>query len=139
MASGRLPANIMSAPDGNMWFTEVMGNKVAKLDPATGQITEYSTGGYPGGIMLGPDNNLWFVALMSNTIGRIELAAQTPPSGGGSGSSVVPPVQQPNVSVPDAPKAGAASRGGYSATIIFIGTTLAFILVGTFVANKIRN
>lgn len=51
-----------SGPDGNVWFTENSGQKVANINPSTGNITEYP---YPGtnkpleAIVTGPDRNLW--------------------------------------------------------------------------------
>ncbi len=53
-----------SGPDGNVWFTEEAAQKVAKINPTTGQITEYP---YPGtdrppeSIVTGPDQNLWIM------------------------------------------------------------------------------
>lgn len=33
--------SITSGPDGNLWFTEGNANKIGKISPATGVITEY--------------------------------------------------------------------------------------------------
>lgn len=57
------PNSIISGPDGNLWFTEWDGNKVAKIT-TSGTITEYSNGISPSSnpsiIRVGPDHNLWF-------------------------------------------------------------------------------
>jgi virginiamycin B lyase len=55
-----------AAADGNLWFTEVKGgaNAIGRLDPATGSITEFSSGLVANGdirdIVPGPDGNVWF-------------------------------------------------------------------------------
>ena len=67
---------ITTGPDGNLWFTEFTENKIDKISPVTGAITQYSistanTG--PSGITSGPDGNLWFTELFTNKIGKISL------------------------------------------------------------------
>jgi virginiamycin B lyase len=61
-------------PDGNIWFTEIGGNKIGRISPA-GVITEFSNGlaagSIPGGITAGPDGALWFTEIAGNNIGRI--------------------------------------------------------------------
>jgi len=60
--SGSAPAGIVSGPDGNLWFTENLGNKIGRLTTA-GVITEYpvpSTLEAPGSIAVGPGGALWF-------------------------------------------------------------------------------
>ncbi|KJU81852.1 lyase-like protein [Candidatus Magnetobacterium bavaricum] len=55
-----MPHSITSGPDGNLWFTEYYGRKIAKITTA-GVITEY--GDYflygPTSITSGPDGKLW--------------------------------------------------------------------------------
>ncbi len=55
-----------------MWFTEIDGNKIAKIDP-TDLITEYpvTAGSRPETLVNGPDNNLWFTADARNKIGKM--------------------------------------------------------------------
>src|SRR6202035_4064615 len=36
-----LPVDIKPGPDGNLYFTEMIGNKIGEIDPTTHQITEY--------------------------------------------------------------------------------------------------
>jgi streptogramin lyase len=72
---------IAAGPDGNVWFTETMGNPttqgsrgaVGRITPA-GTITEFRSSipeATPVGIVAGPDGNLWFTEFNANRIGRI--------------------------------------------------------------------
>jgi Protein of unknown function (DUF3089)/Divergent InlB B-repeat domain len=62
-------------PDGNLWFTESEGNRIGRISPLTGEVTEFSTGitpeSFPNKIAAGPDGNLWFTEYFGNRIGRI--------------------------------------------------------------------
>src|SRR5262249_22884463 len=68
-----LPWAIAVGPDGNIWFTEAVGNRIGRITPA-GVITEFPI---PTGssvsedITAGPDGNLWFTESAGNSIGRI--------------------------------------------------------------------
>src|SRR5207247_1718620 len=66
--SSSQPGGIAWGPDGNLWFTEVAGNKVAKITTG-GTITEYTVptaNSQPTEIVAGPDGNLWFTEYNSN-------------------------------------------------------------------------
>ncbi len=73
-----LPRGITAGPDGNVWFTELDGNRIGRIT-TTGSFTEFkipSTCGYPDGcgpigITSGPDGNLWFTAFDGNSIWRL--------------------------------------------------------------------
>lgn len=68
------PADIAAGPDGAMWFTEYAGNRIGRIDPSTGAITEYggmTAEARPRGITAGPDGNLWFTEFNAGKIGRI--------------------------------------------------------------------
>jgi virginiamycin B lyase len=84
------PTSITAALDGQVWFTELNSNKVARITPSTGAITEFATptvGSQPNGITsasddtspneqpsyitAGPDGNLWFAEVAGNKIGHI--------------------------------------------------------------------
>jgi hypothetical protein len=67
------PEGITAGPDGNLWFTEVGGNKIGKIT-TSGTVTEYSipaSYSYPAGITTGSDSNLWFTQEDGNKIGKI--------------------------------------------------------------------
>jgi streptogramin lyase len=76
--AGGYPYGITAGPDGNLWFTEREGNKIATMT-TSGTITEFPmpTGGTghsgngPSEITVGPDGNLWFTEGYGNKIGRI--------------------------------------------------------------------
>jgi len=60
--NGSLPGGITPGPDGNLWFTEGIGNKIGRITPS-GQITEFalsSPDSGPSDITTGPDGALWF-------------------------------------------------------------------------------
>ena len=66
------PDYIVAGPDGNLWFTENIGNKIGRITP-DGKITEYAiptSQGDPDRIAVGPDNNVWFTE-NGGKIGRI--------------------------------------------------------------------
>jgi virginiamycin B lyase len=53
------PWDLTKGPDGNVWFTELAGNRIGSITPG-GTITEYATPASPYGITAGPDGNIWF-------------------------------------------------------------------------------
>jgi streptogramin lyase len=67
------PRGITAGPDGNLWFTEAVGNKIGRIT-TDGMITEFSGTpalDQPFSITAGPDGNLWFTDVDANKIGRI--------------------------------------------------------------------
>ena len=70
----KTPAEIVSGPDGNLWFTESGADCIVRITPA-GAMTRFCTGISPGaaprGIALGSDGNLWFTEPGVHRIGRI--------------------------------------------------------------------
>jgi streptogramin lyase len=65
---------ITGGPDGNLWFTEGIGDKIGEINPATHAITEFSiptAHANPSGITAGPDGNLWFTEYGATQIGMI--------------------------------------------------------------------
>jgi virginiamycin B lyase len=72
LTAGSGPFAIARGPDGNLWFTELSGDRIGRITPA-GVVTEFpipTTGGSPVGITAGPDGNLWFTEAIGQ-IGRI--------------------------------------------------------------------
>ncbi len=71
--AGSGPYGITGGPDGNVWFTEEIGNHIGRITPA-GSIAEYSVltaSAAPIGITAGPDGNLWFSEHTADKIGKI--------------------------------------------------------------------
>jgi uncharacterized protein (TIGR03437 family) len=82
-----LPGNgifyyITAGPDGALWFTENIANRIGRLTTA-GALTEYQLpylldgapiNWEPEGIAVGPDGALWFTQTVGNQIGRITTA-----------------------------------------------------------------
>src|SRR6266508_1365537 len=60
LTAGSGPIEIASGPDGNLWFTELDGNRIGRITTA-GLITEFPVPDPPIAIAAGPDGNLWFV------------------------------------------------------------------------------
>src|ERR1700730_2683445 len=63
ITAGSYPFGITTGPDGNLWFTEEIGNRIGRITPL-GVVTQFSAGitagAGPAGITTGPDGNLWF-------------------------------------------------------------------------------
>lgn len=58
---------------GNVWFTELGPNRIARLAP-DGAVSEFTIPGYnpsPCAIVAGPDGGLWFTEFGARQIGRI--------------------------------------------------------------------
>src|SRR5260370_29501829 len=71
-----LPTGIAAGPGGNVWFTELTGNKIGRIT-SSGTITEFpiaTVNSLPDFITAGPDGNLWFTEANGNKIGRITTA-----------------------------------------------------------------
>jgi streptogramin lyase len=72
------PAEIAPGADGHLWFSDDGATKaIGRIDPSTGQVTEFSsglnTGSFPFGIATGADGNVWFADQGSTkAIGRID-------------------------------------------------------------------
>jgi len=70
------PFGIAAGPDGNLWFTEELVDRIGSITTG-GVITEYSgltAGSHPFGITTGPDGALWFTEMAGNRIGQITTA-----------------------------------------------------------------
>ena len=67
------PLAITAGPDGALWFTESVANKIGRITTA-GVITEFpipTASSDPRGITAGPDAAIWFTERAANQIGRI--------------------------------------------------------------------
>ncbi len=63
------------APDGSLWYTGQMANKLGRLDPKTGQIKEFplkTPGSGPHGLVADRDGNIWFTAIFKHYVGKLD-------------------------------------------------------------------
>src|SRR5262249_58446573 len=79
-AADSRPNGIVPGPDGNLWFTEIDGNRIGRITPG-GDITEFplptnaqGQSSQPVAILVGPDRALWFTMSNASRIGRITTA-----------------------------------------------------------------
>ena len=67
------PDHIAAGLDGNLWFTELTGDRIGRISPS-GRIDEFALprpGSLPCGIVPAKDGGAWFSELYNNTIGHI--------------------------------------------------------------------
>lgn len=72
---GSVPIYIKAGPDGNMWVTELVGNKIARVTP-DGEVTELNIptrNSRPIAVVPGPDGNMWFTEEAGNKVGRVDV------------------------------------------------------------------
>jgi virginiamycin B lyase len=73
---GAHPHDPAVGPDGSLWFTEQMVNKIGRLDPKTGEIKEYplpdDKNAGPHGLAADRDGNIWFTANFGGYIGKLD-------------------------------------------------------------------
>lgn len=81
---------IAQGSDGNMWFSDVIGNYIGRISTSGGvrqfPIPHTSSNYY--GIALGPDSAMWFTEYVQSAVGRITTGGQMTeyPIQNGSGS-----------------------------------------------------
>src|ERR1700687_522238 len=72
---GAHPHDPAMAPDGSLWFTEQLQNKLGRLDPASGAFKEYvlkieDSG--PHGLVADSNGNIWFTGNGKGYIGKLD-------------------------------------------------------------------
>lgn len=74
---GGYPTRLVAGPDGNVWFTEYIEDRIGRITPA-GEIQQFQLARYsrPNEIVSGPDGALWFMVEHDEgpAIGRITTA-----------------------------------------------------------------
>jgi len=78
---------ITIGPGGEVYFAEVYGDRIGRLDPATNVITEWPAGDGPHYLMLGDSGELYFTEKEGNRISRLIpssdfYSSETVPTGG---------------------------------------------------------
>lgn len=62
------------APDGSLWYTGQLANKLGRLDPRTGEIREYTlktSNSGPHGLVADRNGNIWYTANSAAHIGKL--------------------------------------------------------------------
>src|ERR1051326_2578438 len=77
---GNHPRELVAGPDGNIWFTEYVANRIGRITP-DGKVTEFpivlpedesfKAAHQPFAIVAGKDGNLWFTEGLGNAVARI--------------------------------------------------------------------
>jgi streptogramin lyase len=85
--AGSQPFDIITGPDGALWFTEFTGDKIGRIT-TSGQLTEFKVPanastvpgfphfGDPVSLVFGPDGAIWYTDLNGNAIGRMTTQGQ---------------------------------------------------------------
>lgn len=71
--------DIAVAPDGAVWYADMLNSCVGRLDPGTGHFEEYSTvsaGANPHGVTVDSAGIVWYAASQHGRIGRIDPATR---------------------------------------------------------------
>jgi virginiamycin B lyase len=68
------PHSLQVAPDGAIWVTLCLGNKVGRFDPTTErwQIIEQEDGLYPHTLRFDAQGRIWYTLAVSNQVGMID-------------------------------------------------------------------
>ena len=71
---------ITASPDGNVWFTEGISNKVGRVNAGANPVTVDlftvpTAGSQPSNLTAGPDSAIWFSEFHSKKLGRIAFSA----------------------------------------------------------------
>lgn len=73
---GAHPHDPAVGPEGDLWFTEQMTNKLGRLDPKTGEFKEYplaeGQNSGPHGLVPDHEGNIWFTANFGGYIGKLD-------------------------------------------------------------------
>jgi virginiamycin B lyase len=69
--------DVAVAPDGAVWYADMLNSCIGKLDSRTGRVSEYSTasaGANPHGVTVDSAGIVWYAATQHGRIGRIDPA-----------------------------------------------------------------
>lgn len=70
------PHSLQVAPDGSLWITLALGNRLARFDPATETFSSVATeeGWYPHTLRFDPRGRIWYTLAASNHVGMYDPA-----------------------------------------------------------------
>ena len=68
------PHSLQVAPDGSLWLTLAIGNRLARFDPASErfEIHEVAEGYYPHTLRFDPRGRIWYTMAASNHVGMFD-------------------------------------------------------------------
>ncbi|HEY4596207.1 MAG TPA: hypothetical protein VIJ02_07385, partial [Thermoanaerobaculia bacterium] len=73
------PFFLVLHPDGALYFSERVGNKIGRLDPRDGHIEEIpvpTAGAQPAGMTVTPDGHIFFTQNSANKVGHLDPASR---------------------------------------------------------------
>ena len=77
---GAFPFRITTDAQGRVWFTELLGNRIASYDPTTGKIQEYTVPtpfAGPADLTFDVHGTLWFTEAYNESVAKFDLASDT--------------------------------------------------------------
>lgn len=74
---GQRSRDPVEAPDGAIWWVGQWGNLMGRLDPVTGEMTEYPLpdNAKPHSVMIDEDGNAWYTGNKNGSIGKLDPAS----------------------------------------------------------------
>ena len=78
--SGAFPFRITTDSAGRVWFTELLGNKIASYDPASGQLAQYPVPTQfagPADLTFDSRGMLWFTEAYNESVASFDLATKS--------------------------------------------------------------
>ena len=71
---GQRARDPVEAPDGSIWWAGQWADLVGRLDPQTGEMTEFPLpeGAKPHSVTIGPNGAVWYTGNKNATIGRLD-------------------------------------------------------------------
>ena len=72
------PHSLQMGPDGSVWITLALGNRIARFDPKTEKFELHALdeGFYPHTLRIDPRGRVWFTIAVSNHVGVYDPAAR---------------------------------------------------------------
>jgi virginiamycin B lyase len=71
---GQRSRDPIEAADGSIWWAGQWGNLIGRIDPATGEMTEYPLpeGSMPHSVTLDEAGNVWYTGNKNGTVGKLD-------------------------------------------------------------------
>ncbi len=73
---GQRSRDPVEAVDGSIWWAGQSGNLIGRINPATGEMTEYPlpANAMPHSVTIGPDGNVWYTGNKNGSVGKLNPA-----------------------------------------------------------------